>query len=114
MAILWAMISLAACGVNGNSLPKVSFNLIGIDKLAHFILFGVQSFLIIHAHQRGKSKIDWSHVHLAVGIGVVYGILIEFLQYSVFINRSYDYADMLADALGAVSCYGLTKLIYKK
>ncbi|MDP3929490.1 MAG: VanZ family protein [Bacteroidota bacterium] len=113
LALLWAMISLAACGVNGQSLPKVSFNLIGIDKLAHFILFGVQSFLIIYAHQRGRKDIDWPHVHLAVFMGIAYGILIEFLQYAVFVNRSYDYADMAADALGAVSCYAFTALFYR-
>lgn len=113
LAILWACISLAACGVNGQSLPEISFDLIGIDKLAHFVLFGMQAFLIIHAHQRGRNKIDWRHVHLAVIIGVVYGVLIEFLQFAVFVNRSYDYADMAADALGAISCYGFTALFYK-
>lgn len=112
LAILWAFISLAACGVNGNSLPRVSFELIGIDKLAHFILFGVQSFLIISAHQKGRVGIDWKKVHTAIAIGIIYGVFIEFLQYAVFVNRSYDYIDMAADALGALSCYLIVRWFY--
>jgi VanZ family protein len=53
-------------------------------------------------------------VHLAVFIGIAYGILIEFLQYAVFVNRSFDYADMIADALGASSCYFFALFIYKR
>ncbi len=112
LAILWAIISLAACGINGQSLPRVSFELIGIDKLAHFILFGMQSFLIIFAHQKGRVGIDWKQVHVAIAIGIIYGIFIEFLQYAVFVNRSYDYVDMAADALGALGCYLIVRLFY--
>jgi VanZ family protein len=104
LAVLWSLLSLVACGINGNSLPHVSFD-IGVDKIAHFILFGVQSFLIVQAHHIGRKDVDWGNVHKAVLIGISYGIFIEFLQYAVFINRSYDYADMLADGLGASSCY---------
>lgn len=104
LAILWSLLSLVACGVNGNSLPHVTLD-IGIDKIAHFILFGVQSFLIIHAHHKNRIGVDWNNVHQAVFVGISYGIFIEFLQYAVFVNRSFDYADMLADGVGATSCY---------
>ena len=104
LAILWSLLSLVACGVNGNSLPHVSLD-IGIDKIAHFVLFGVQSFLIIFAHHKNRIGVDWKNVHGAVLVGIAYGVFIEFLQYAVFVNRSFDYADMLADAVGATSCY---------
>ncbi|MDZ4667458.1 MAG: VanZ family protein [bacterium] len=103
-AILWSFISLFACGVNGNSFPHVSFD-IGIDKIAHFVLFGMQSFLIAFAYHQDKKNTNWNNIHLSVLIGILYGVLIEFLQYAIFINRSFDYADMLADALGACSIY---------
>lgn len=112
LALLWALISLVACGINGQSLPKLTFTLIGIDKLAHFMLFGMQSFLLIYAHQKGRANLDWIHVHVAVAIGIAYGVFIEFLQYAVFINRSYDYADMVADAIGSLSCYIFVKILY--
>jgi VanZ family protein len=103
-AILWSFISLFACGINGKNIPHISFD-IGIDKIAHLVLFGMQSFLISYAYHKGKQRIHWNNVHLAVLIGILYGVFIEFLQYAVFINRSYDYADMLADAAGACSIY---------
>ncbi|OYU97312.1 MAG: hypothetical protein CFE21_03185 [Bacteroidetes bacterium B1(2017)] len=109
LPIVWALLTLTACGINGNSIPKISFN-IGIDKIAHFILFGMQSWLIIRAQQKGNETINWRQVNYAVLFGISYGIVIEILQATIFINRSYDYADMLANSIGAVSCYGFTYL----
>jgi VanZ family protein len=104
LAILWALISLTACGINGQSLPKISFNF-GIDKIAHFVLFGIQAWLIIRANYVKGQKLPWKIVHTAVAISLVYGIFIEGLQATVFVNRSYDYVDMIADGVGALFCY---------
>jgi VanZ family protein len=97
-ALIWAFFILIACGVNGSSIPKVSID-IELDKIAHFILFLVQAILIYIPQ---KKNLAW-----AILISVMYGVLLEFLQMTVFINRSFDYADMLADAIGAVMSYPL-------
>ena len=104
LAILWSLISLTACGVNGNSLPKINLD-ISIDKIAHIVLFGVQAWLILMVNQKRGTGLNWKQAHIAVLIAIVYGIAIEGLQATVFINRSYDYADMVADGIGAVLCY---------
>lgn len=112
-AILWAMISLTACGINGNALPKINVDF-GIDKVAHFVLFGVQAWLIILASRVNRNasieKIKWKSVHIAVIISLLYGIFIEILQATVFVNRSYDFADMVADGIGTLFCYPLVYL----
>lgn len=106
LPLIWALLSLFACGVNGKSLPVVSFD-IGIDKLAHFLLFGMQAWLIIFAQYKSRKSITWPMLHWAVALSIVYGIILEGMQATVFINRSYDYADMLANAAGALLCYPL-------
>jgi len=112
-AILWAMISLTACGINGNALPKINVDF-GMDKVAHFVLFGVQAWLIIWGsrvkHNASAEKIKWKSVHIAVIISLLYGIFIEGLQATVFVNRSYDFADMVADGIGTLFCYPLVFL----
>ena len=104
VAILWALFILGACGINGNSLPQVSFD-IGIDKIAHMLFFAILSILVWWPT---KNNLLW-----AIVISTAYGILIEYLQMTVFINRSFDYADMLADAVGAILCYPISKLVKK-
>jgi VanZ family protein len=112
LAILWALISLTACGVNGNSLPKINLD-ISIDKIAHIVLFGVQAWLILMVNQKRGSGLNWKQAHIAVVVSIVYGIVIEGLQATVFINRSYDYADMVADGIGAVMCYPLAMFWFR-
>jgi VanZ family protein len=100
-ALLWSFLILSACGINGESLPKVSFDF-GIDKVAHFTLFLVQALLIYLPQKK--------HFVWAILLSSCYGILIEFMQMTIFVNRSFDYADMLADVFGAMMCYPIMLL----
>lgn len=100
-ALLWAFLILGACGINGNKIPKVSFDF-GIDKIVHFLLFGILA-LLIYLPQR-------KYLILGIVFSSLYGVLIEYLQMTVFTNRSFDYADMFADAIGALLCYPLVKV----
>lgn len=45
----------------------------------------------------------------AVGWGIFYGVLIEILQLTLPINRSFEWADMLADAIGSLTFTLLTQ-----
>ena len=101
-AYLWAIIATGLCGTNGNNIPQFSFsNLIGIDKLAHMLLFGTETFLIAIAFKKNYAYKSSFHIILpAFIIGTVFGIIIEILQATVFTNRSFDYLDMLANTIG--------------
>ncbi len=100
-ALLWAFLILVACGMNGNSLPKLSFDF-GIDKIVHFFLFFIQAMLIYLPNKK--------QLWVAILLSSCYGALIELLQMTVFINRSFDFADMLADVIGALLCLPILKL----
>lgn len=109
-ALIWALFVLLVCGINGAYLPKISWeDFISPDKLAHLALFGMQSFLIL---KESKQKSAWT----AAIISSVYGVFIEILQATIFVGRTYDYADMLANVAGALlfSALGKKYLLWKK
>lgn len=95
-SVIWAVFVMVLCGINGNALPKVSFE-IGIDKIAHFLLFGIQCWLLLY----GMNPLKVRPVTFAIVVSASYGAVIEAMQATVFVNRTYDYADMLANATGA-------------
>ena len=101
-AYLWAVLATFVCGTNGHNIPQFSFtNLFGIDKLAHMLLFGTETFLIaITTKKHDTYKSSFQIIFPAFFIGTVFGIIIEILQTTVFTNRSFDYLDMLANSIG--------------
>ena len=101
-AYLWAILATFLCGTNGHNIPQFSFtDLFGIDKLAHMLLFGTETFLIAIATQKlNDDKNSFLIILPAFLIGTIFGILIEILQATIFTNRSFDYLDMLANTIG--------------
>lgn len=104
-ALSWAAVIMLLIGLPGDVFPDiVSFwDWLGPDKIVHLIIFGTLSFLIMLGFRETiskKGKIKYALVSLL--IAVFYGILTEILQYYVFIGRSGNVFDALADAFGAI------------
>ncbi len=85
---------------------KTNLQLFGIpyaDKVGHFGMYAIWSFLIYHAFIRpnkiSRSKAFWSTILLSSLIGIA----LEYGQNTVTIGRSYELADMVANALGAIT-----------
>jgi VanZ family protein len=74
------------------------------DKIVHFFLFGVLCFLLIKGFnkQRSVGFLSNNPKISAFIFSCVYGVVIELLQEYVFINRSGEVYDALADAVGAL------------
>lgn len=114
-AILWALFVLFLCGINGSNLPDLHFNFVlGIDKIAHMFLFGIQAWLILKASHKKYNKSFIIYAFYAAIFSSLYGVLIEVLQGLLFVNRTFDYADMLANAIGACLTIPLGFLLIKK
>jgi VanZ family protein len=113
-AYLWAIIVTFLCGMNGKNLPHIEFDsLIRIDKLAHLILFGTETYLIAIAYKKTYTQVKINKLLLpAVLIGVVFGVIIEILQATVFPNRSFDYMDMVANTIGCLIAWLILYKIY--
>lgn len=110
-AVVWAFFILVGCIMNVSQFPKLYLNWFsfGIDKLAHFVLFGTQALLLNIAWVHYQKNKFWYLIGAI--ISAVYGILIEQLQGTFFIYRTYELEDMYANCLGAF-CYSLVLFVF--
>jgi VanZ family protein len=89
------------------SLPQQNDNFIHVphfDKVVHFLFYGVMSFMGVLAYkdQFGKSTGILQVMLLSLCFAIVYGIIIEVLQYSLTVDRHGDLMDVLANSFGAL------------
>ena len=91
LAIVWTIIMLIGCLTPHEDVPGplITWN----DKVLHVAIFAPFSFLWMQAGFR------LTNVVIA---GILFGALIEVLQYVLPINRSADWADLFADSIGTV------------
>lgn len=78
----------------GSQIPDV--DVVGIDKLAHFVLFCLWALAV---RRDFGSSFRWP---LAVMTGLVFSWITEILQIAVE-GRTFDWTDIVADAVGLVS-----------
>jgi VanZ family protein len=97
----------------GIQMPDVGLSL---DKLGHFSAYGLLSWLVLKAlYQTGR----WSCrlVLSAIGLVVIYGIALEFVQWGFFPYRFFEVWDMIANIIGTIctiSSYFAFKIIITK
>jgi len=104
-AIAWSILILLLVGLPGDVFPEIKtfWEWLSPDKIVHLFIFGTLSFLILYGfkndlHSGEKNK----YISIAVIITSLYGILTEVLQFYVFIGRSGNVFDALADIVGAI------------
>ncbi|MCK4662689.1 MAG: VanZ family protein [Bacteroidales bacterium] len=118
-SFIWAIIIFIICGIPSDNIEKVSFiNIPYFDKFVHFILYFILTLLIISGFTRffkiNIIKLKLSFISLIISI--IYGIIIEILQKYLFIDRSFDLYDILANFSGAFLIFILANfsIIFKK
>ena len=115
-AILWTIVLSTLCGLPGNSFPDLSlWALLRFDSFAHAFVFAVFSFLWAVAFRKQR-QFAWLYkysISAAFIFSIIYGVLIEFLQYAIFFRRSADFLDMVSDALGGLIGIIIFYIIYK-
>ena len=95
--IIWALLIFILCFIPGREFPDVNIPL--ADKWAHFVLFGIFSFLWLCARPARK-LLPLTLVFLA---GVTLGWIVEELQgLLTSLGRSKSIGDIYADAIGSL------------
>lgn len=105
-SLVWATFILIICGIPGQALPRLDlWQWLKPDKVAHLFVFGVLSFLLIKAFVKPEamSALSVNPKMWAVLIGLSYGAVIELLQEYVFIGRTGDLRDAIANAIGCLA-----------
>ncbi|RYD83655.1 MAG: VanZ family protein [Sphingobacteriales bacterium] len=115
-AILWTLVLGTLCGLPGNSFPDLSlWALLRFDSFAHAFVFALFALLwaIAFCKQQEISILRRYPIWSAFLFSIIYGVLIEFLQYAIFFRRSADFLDMVADAFGGFIGVIVFWLIYR-
>ena len=101
--ILWAVVVFGLHAMSSKSFPKISFwENLGPDKIVHAIMFFIGSSLAVFSGMgRLKSAVIW----------VSAGVLLEYYQFFFTTDRSFDWLDVIADALGVLLFFGLFRLL---
>lgn len=98
IAVLWLVFIAILHAVPGSDIADYSWlDFFQLDKLIHAIVFLIGVFLWLWSFS--KQYFEQYSRWVIVGF-LCYGILLEFLQGFVFLERSADILDFLADAIG--------------
>ena len=107
VAIAWLLFVTILLCTPGSRLPKINWNdKIWLDKWAHIFLFLVLVFLWCRIFWKSTSTIKNKKIFITITfLSVIYGIAMEVIQHYFIPFRSFDYGDMIADAVGSVAGY---------
>lgn len=97
VAVLWTSLIFLGCFLPSKKIPHVSVPL--ADKWVHFVLFGGFTFLWLLTAR----TINYKTITVIFLSGILLGVVVELLQgILVFLGRSAEAYDVLADSLGAL------------
>jgi VanZ family protein len=96
----WVIIIGILCFTPGNEFKKVHIPIPHFDKIVHFAMFFILAFFI--KGQYWKKMISWQVYKGYIFLALLYGVLIEVIQYNWIYMRSGDWIDWLFDCAGLV------------
>lgn len=115
--ISWALLILALCTFTTPAFEVPSlFDLIKPDKVAHFFFYAVYVILFQRSFSTMPSGSVYSRNQFSIPLfsGIIYGALIEVYQGLLLPNRTADYVDVIANAIGAVIGWLIVRYLAKK
>ncbi len=113
-SISWALIILYLCAIPGSDLPQDSwYEFPGFDKCVHLSLYLIFEWLILWGFSKKNNTLllEKNAIIFSLLISISYGGIIELLQGSVFVERSSDIFDFIANTCGALLGLFLFKII---
>jgi len=107
-AAFWLLLVTSLLCIPGSKLPKITWqDKIWLDKWVHIFLFMILVILWSMAYSHKKNIPDGGRkifFQLMIA-GCLYGILMELVQKYFIPFRSFDFGDIIADAIGCVVGY---------
>ena len=103
LPIVWMLFILALSIVPLPHLPKIEFNLIGIDKLVHAFFYFVLTYLWhrVWSHSNPSFSAQQKTI-FSLLIALVYGLGIEIVQEYGVTNRHFELDDLIANCIGSL------------
>ena len=112
--ISWTLFTIILLCIPGSVLPGLGlFGIKYLDKVAHIILFGGivllwSGYYSKNAAFQREILISGTITILSIGLGIA----MEYIQFNLIPNRSFDVGDIVANAAGSIAVYLL--FIYER
>jgi len=114
-AIIWGLIILYLSSGPGVQLPTSLWDFVVVDKVGHFVFYGILTYLIAFGFYKMKNQfIPKKALFISLIISSIYGICLEFMQYTFFPNRYFEILDIIANIGGSLIGILFFKYIYYK
>lgn len=99
-ALLWGLLVLVLSGYPGNKIPQAPF--FGFDKVVHIIMYWIFASTLLFGYEFSKQnqKTKLKNIISLGGFAIFFGGFMEILQHYIFINRSGNLYDFIANTLG--------------
>jgi len=99
---IWGIIILILSLIPGGPGNMNMFGIPYFDKIGHFGMYAVWTFLFFRALSSGVRMTLRKAFWMTLITGIVAGVALEYGQYFMAQGRSFELADMAANALGAL------------
>jgi len=105
-SIIWGIIILLSCTIPGNKISKVTLlELKHIDKFLHFLMYFIFSLILyldLRKYINSLKNKYFGYLYIFF-ISLVWGIIIELIQYYILPNREGSVADIMANIGGMLT-----------
>lgn len=114
-AILWGFLTLYVSTIGGVNLPPSWLDYISPDKIGHLVFYAIFCILILIGHTKNRTlPLKREGVNMALVITIVFGIGMEWMQYTFFPGRYFEVPDMIANIIGSFTgLYLFKRFIHK-
>jgi VanZ family protein len=79
------------------------FNIPNFDKMVHLGMYFILAMLFVYSLENSQHHIDLRIAVIVFLMGILYGGLLEILQYLMHAGRSADWIDFSADCIGSLA-----------
>lgn len=112
--IFWTLAVIAIHGIPGSELPKPYWDLFEFDKIVHFTLFSILCFSWLNGifKQSATYKLKVHGTKLILVLSLILGLVLEMMQKVIFVERSFQWTDLIADCIGSLAGTGIFYAIY--
>lgn len=115
--LLWSAFIMLIMGIPGNYFPNPPklIQLFSPDKIIHLFLFSIFYILIYKYLRINFTSFSVKKLRLiSILSGTIYGASTELLQAFVFVGRSGNYVDWIADNIGVILGMMISSFLQKK
>lgn len=112
--VLWGLVILVLSLMPGGKGNMMLFGIPHFDKVGHFGMYAIWTFLFFRAFSSNPGMPFQRSLWISVMIGTLTGAVLEFGQYFMGNGRSFELADMVANALGGIVGSGAGYSIFKR